>query len=153
MGQTDPCLYGCIAGIGAAAVVTFVISIFHNAKYTWDTLGAIRLTDETGKEKDVAYADPSYNPERLRKAAHIARGITIFLFLALFIIWPLRSVPLQTHKSTLHLDQNSEILLTNKEQFIRHSVPILQIILYGLGCGEFALGHLFVRKCDCLSHH
>ncbi|THW12977.1 sodium symporter family protein [Aureobasidium pullulans] len=89
VGQTDPCLYGCVAGIGAAAVVTFVISIFHDAKYTWDTLGAIRLTDETGKEKDVAYTDPSYNPERLRKAAHIARGITIFLFLALFVIWPL----------------------------------------------------------------
>ena len=98
VGQTDPCLYGCIAGIGAAAVVTFVISIFHNAKYTWDTLGAIRLTDETGKAKDVAYADPSYNPERLRKAAHIARGITIFLFLALFIIWPLRYA--SNHKST-----------------------------------------------------
>jgi hypothetical protein len=29
------------------------------------------------------------DPERLRKAAYVARGITIFLFLALFIIWPL----------------------------------------------------------------
>lgn len=90
VGQTDPCLYGCIAGIGAAAVVTIAISIFHDAQYTWDTLGAIRLTDVDGSDKDVAFEDPDYNPERLRKAAYIARAITVFLFLALFIIWPLR---------------------------------------------------------------
>ena len=90
VGQTDPCLYGCIAGIGAAAVVTIVISTFHNAHYTWDTLGAIRLTDVDGSDKDVAFEDPTYNPERLQKAAHIARAITVCLFLALFIVWPLR---------------------------------------------------------------
>jgi hypothetical protein len=90
VGQTDPCLYGCIAGIGAAAVVTIAISTFHDAHYTWDTLGAIRLTDTDGNDKDVAFEDPDYNPERLRKAAHIARAIIVFLFLALFIIWPLR---------------------------------------------------------------
>jgi Na+/proline symporter len=90
VGQIDPCMYGCIAGIGAAAVVTFIISVFHNAHYTWDTLGAIRLTDVDGNDKDVAFEDPDYNPERLRRAAHIARAITVFLFLALFIIWPLR---------------------------------------------------------------
>lgn len=89
VGQIDPCLYGCIAGIGAAAVVTIVISISHNARYTWDTLGAVRLLDENGIERNVALDDPSYDPVRLRKAAHIARGITAFLFLALFIIWPL----------------------------------------------------------------
>ncbi|KAI4750378.1 sodium symporter family protein [Aureobasidium sp. EXF-3400] len=89
VGQTDPCLYGCIAGIGAAAVVTIAISTFHNAHYTWDTLGAIRLTDIDGNDKDVAFEDPDYNPERLRKAAYVARAITVFLFLALFIIWPL----------------------------------------------------------------
>jgi hypothetical protein len=90
VGQIDPCMYGCIAGIGAAAVVAIVISTFHNAHYTWDTLGAIRLTDVDGNNKDVAFEDPNYNPERLRKAAHIARAIAVFLFLALFIIWPLR---------------------------------------------------------------
>jgi hypothetical protein len=90
VGQTDPCLYGCIAGIGAAAVVTIAVSAFHNARYTWDTLGAIRLTDINGNDKDVAFEDPNYNPERLRKAAYVARAITVFLFLALFIIWPLR---------------------------------------------------------------
>jgi hypothetical protein len=90
VGQTDPCLYGCIAGIGAAAVVTIATSTFHNARYTWDTLGAIRLTDINGNDKDVAFEDPNYNPERLRKAAYVARAITVFLFLALFIIWPLR---------------------------------------------------------------
>ncbi|TVY49185.1 putative urea active transporter 1 [Lachnellula cervina] len=89
VGATDPCLYGCIAGIGAAAVVTISISIFHNARYGWETLGAIRLTDGEGNDKDVAYADPTYDPERLRKAAYVARAITLFLFLALFIIWPL----------------------------------------------------------------
>ncbi|KAG9525974.1 sodium symporter family protein, partial [Aureobasidium melanogenum] len=89
VGQTNPCLYGCIAGIGAAAVVTVGVSLFHDAKYSWDTLGAIRLTDEKGKHKDVAYEDPGYDPQRLRKAAYVARGVTIFLFLALFIIWPL----------------------------------------------------------------
>ncbi|KAH0233559.1 sodium symporter family protein, partial [Aureobasidium melanogenum] len=89
VGQTDPCLYGCIAGIGAAALVTVAVSLFHDAKYSWDTLGAIRLTDEEGQDKDVAHEDSSYDPQRLRKAAYVARGVTIFLFLALFIIWPL----------------------------------------------------------------
>ncbi|KAI4764881.1 sodium symporter family protein [Aureobasidium sp. EXF-3400] len=89
VGQTDPCLYGCIAGIGAAALVTVAVSLFHDAKYSWDTLGAIRLTDEKGQDKDVAHEDPNYDPQRLRKAAYVARGVTIFLFLALFIIWPL----------------------------------------------------------------
>lgn len=92
VGAVDPCLYGCIAGIGAAAVVTIGISIFHNENYSWETLGAIRLVDDAGNDKDVAYADPTYDPERLRKAAYVARGITVFLFLALFIIWPLTYV-------------------------------------------------------------
>jgi urea-proton symporter len=83
-------MYGCIAGIGAAAVVTIGVSIFHNANYGWETLGAIRLVDDSGDEKDVTYEDPTYDPERLRKAAYTARAITLFLFLALFIIWPLR---------------------------------------------------------------
>jgi hypothetical protein len=94
VGATDPCLYGCIAGIGAAAVVTLGISIFQNANYGWETLGAIRLTDDAGNEKDVAYEDPTYDPERLKKAAYVARGITLILFLALFIIWPLTYVSL-----------------------------------------------------------
>lgn len=92
VGATDPCLYGCIAGIGAAAVVTISISLFQNANYTWETLGAIRLLDDDGNDRDVAYADPTYDPERLKKAAYVARGITVFLFLALFIIWPLTYV-------------------------------------------------------------
>jgi hypothetical protein len=92
VGATDPCLYGCIAGIGAAAVVTLTVSIFQNANYGWETLGAIRLTDDAGNEKDVAYEDPTYDPERLRKAAYVARAITVVLFLALFIIWPLTYV-------------------------------------------------------------
>ena len=92
VGATDPCLYGCIAGIGAAAVVTITISIFHNANYGWETLGAIRLIDDSGDGRDVTFEDPTYNPERLRKAAYLARAITLFLFLALFIIWPLTYV-------------------------------------------------------------
>lgn len=72
--------------------MTIGVSIFHNARYSWETLGAIRLVDDAGNDKDVAYEDPTYNPERLRKAAYIARGITLFLFLALFIIWPLTYV-------------------------------------------------------------
>ncbi|KAF3761228.1 hypothetical protein M406DRAFT_65726 [Cryphonectria parasitica EP155] len=89
VGATDPCLYGCIAGIGAAALVTLSISIFHNAHYTWDTLAAIRLTDDEGNVRDLACEDADYDPKKLKKAAYIARGITLFLFLALFIIWPL----------------------------------------------------------------
>ncbi|KUJ08332.1 putative DUR3-urea permease [Mollisia scopiformis] len=89
VGATDPCLYGCIAGIGAAAVVTIVVSIFENTNYSWESLAAIRLVDDEGNDRDVAYADPTYDPERLRKAAYVARAITLFLFLALFIIWPL----------------------------------------------------------------
>ena len=90
VGATDPCLYGCIAGIGTAAVVTIIISIFRNENYGWGSLTAIRLTDDEGNDKDITYQDPTYDPERLRKAAHVARGITLFLFLALFIVWPLR---------------------------------------------------------------
>jgi hypothetical protein len=50
------------------------------------------LTDDSGNEKDVTYEDPTYDPERLRKAAYVARAITLVLFLALFIIWPLTYV-------------------------------------------------------------
>lgn len=89
VGATDPCLYGCIAGIATAAVVTVGVSIFHDANYGWETLAAIRLTDQAGNDKDVAYDDPTYDPQRLKKAAYVARGITLGLFLALFIIWPL----------------------------------------------------------------
>lgn len=106
VGQTDPCLYGCIAGIGAAAVVTIGISIFHNARYGWGTLGAIRILDVDGNDKDVAYEDPTYDPERLKKAAYVARGITLFLFLSLFIIWPLRYVP-------FHADRKEQALILN----------------------------------------
>jgi hypothetical protein len=120
VGATDPCLYGCIAGIGAAAVVTISISIFQNANYGWETLSAIRLTDDAGNEKDVAYADPTYDPERLRKAAYIARGITLFLFLALFIIWPLTydspfpycRTPSQATKPSLEDWEKIEFVLT-----------------------------------------
>ena len=48
------------------------------------------MIDDAGNDRDVAYADPTYDAERLRKAAYVARGITLVLFLALFIIWPLR---------------------------------------------------------------
>ena len=94
VGAIDPCLYGCVAGVGGATVITLSITIFQHTKYNWEELAAIRLVDDTGNEKDVAFADPTYDPERLKKAAYIARGITLFLFLALFIIWPLSYVPL-----------------------------------------------------------
>lgn len=89
VGGIDPCLYGCVAGIGASTLITVVISIFRNADYQWETLKALRITDDDGVERDVATNDPAYDPEKLRKAAYWARGITLFLFLALFIIWPL----------------------------------------------------------------
>jgi hypothetical protein len=109
VGQTDPCLYGCIAGIGAAAVVTITISIFHNARYGWETLGAIRISDDSGNDKDVAYEDPTYDPERLRKAAYNARGITLFLFLALFIIWPLRYTSLSEKSFEIETESNPSL--------------------------------------------
>jgi hypothetical protein len=37
----------------------------------------------------VAKNDPTYDAEKLKRAAYWARGVTLFLFLALFIIWPL----------------------------------------------------------------
>jgi len=89
VGAIDPCLYGCVAGIGASALITITISIIQNAKYDWGTLKAVRLIDENGEEYDVAKNDPTYDAERLKKAAYWARGVTLFLFLALFIIWPL----------------------------------------------------------------
>jgi hypothetical protein len=89
VGALDPCLYGCLAGIGASALITFVISLVYNANYQWDTLKAVRLVDDDGKERDVTANDTDYDPVRLRRAAYLARGITLFLFLALFIIWPL----------------------------------------------------------------
>lgn len=89
VGAIDPCMYGCIAGVGSATVVTLGITVFQHVKYDWEGLAAIRSVDESGQDKDIAYADPTYDPERLRKAAYIARWITLGLFLALFIIWPL----------------------------------------------------------------
>jgi hypothetical protein len=89
VGAIDPCLYGCVAGIGASTLITITISVFQNARYDWGTLKAVRLIGENGEEYDVAKDDPTYDAERLRRAAYWARGVTLFLFLALFIIWPL----------------------------------------------------------------
>lgn len=89
VGAIDPCLYGCVAGIGASTLVTIVVSLFQNARYDWGTLKAVRLDDGNGGEYDVSADNPTYDPVRLRRAAYWARGVTVFLFLALFIIWPL----------------------------------------------------------------
>ncbi|KAM0786770.1 hypothetical protein ACM66B_002205 [Microbotryomycetes sp. NB124-2] len=89
VGLLDPCLYGCVTGIGSSAIVTGVITLFFPVHYDWASLRAVRIIDENGQEVDVAADDTvGYNPERLRKAAYVARGIALFLFLALFIIWP-----------------------------------------------------------------
>jgi len=144
VGQTDPCLYGCIAGIGAASVVTIVISVFQNARYGWESLGAIRIADADGNDNDIAYEDPTYNPERLKKAAYVARGITLFLFLALFIIWPLRYV------STFNL-LRSEILTLH--QYVWHCIPVFEEILRWLGHCLIIVGLLCVFCSHCLSSY
>lgn len=82
-------MYGCIAGIGASAIVTIAISTFKDANYQWESLAAVRILTDKGDQVDVSFEDPSYDPERLRKAAYFARAVTAFLFLALFIVWPL----------------------------------------------------------------
>ncbi|KAK4057524.1 hypothetical protein OIO90_001593 [Microbotryomycetes sp. JL221] len=89
VGLLDPCLYGCVTGIGASAIVTGVITLAFPVHYDWASLRAVRIIDEDGKEVDVAANDTTgYDPERLRKAAYLARGVALFLFLALFIVWP-----------------------------------------------------------------
>lgn len=79
----------------------------------WESLAAVRVLTDKGDHIDVAFEDPAYDPEKLRKAGHLARWVTLFLFvrfalpraptfhrradlsshfapqLALFIIWPL----------------------------------------------------------------
>ncbi|SCV70237.1 BQ2448_1631 [Microbotryum intermedium] len=89
VGKLDPCMYGCIVGIGSSALVTIVLSLAFPANYDWASLAAVRVLTQNGDQIDVSFEDPSYNPEKLRRAALYARGITLFLFLALFIIWPL----------------------------------------------------------------
>ncbi|KZT41737.1 Na+/solute symporter [Sistotremastrum suecicum HHB10207 ss-3] len=89
VGELDPCLYGCVAGIGSSTLVTIVISLIKPANYQWESLAAVRIVTDSGEKIDVTYHDPSYDPERLRRAAWLARGVTLVLFLALFIIWPL----------------------------------------------------------------
>ncbi|KAL8283770.1 hypothetical protein RQP46_005202 [Phenoliferia psychrophenolica] len=89
VGLLDPCLYGCLAGISIAAFVTISISLIKPDHYTWESLAAVRILNDNGDSVDVSFEDPSYDPEKLRKAAYLARAVTLFLFLALFIIWPL----------------------------------------------------------------
>ncbi|KZS94735.1 hypothetical protein SISNIDRAFT_484272 [Sistotremastrum niveocremeum HHB9708] len=89
VGELDPCLYGCVAGIGSSTLVTIVISLIKPTNYQWESLAAVRIVTDSGEKFDVTYHDPSYDPERLRRAAWLARGVTLVLFLALFIIWPL----------------------------------------------------------------
>ncbi|SCZ87362.1 BZ3500_MvSof-1268-A1-R1_Chr2-2g04828 [Microbotryum saponariae] len=89
VGKLDPCMYGCIVGIGSSALVTIVLSLAFPANYDWASLAAVRVLTQNGDQIDVSFEDPSYNPEKLRRAALWARSITLFLFLALFIIWPL----------------------------------------------------------------
>lgn len=99
VGEIDPCMYGSIAGIGGAAVTTIVISLFQNARYDWATLAATRIIDADGNEKDVAAFDADYDAKKLKKAAWTARAITLALFLALFIIWPLTMYGTKYHFS------------------------------------------------------
>lgn len=87
-GSVDACLYGCLAGIAVSAVITIVFSLVKPANYKWEELSAVKIVDKDGKELD-AYQDQSYNPERLRRAAWFARGAAVFLFVAIFILWPL----------------------------------------------------------------
>ncbi|GAA5966891.1 hypothetical protein JCM21900_001958 [Sporobolomyces salmonicolor] len=54
----------------------------------WESLSAVRIVADDGKQVDVAFEDPNYNPERLRKAAWFARGAALFLFVAIFVLWP-----------------------------------------------------------------
>ena len=99
VGGIDPCMYGSIAGIGGAAVTTIIISLFHNARYDWATLKAVRVVDADGNEKDVSAHDADYDAKKLKKAAWTARGITLALFLSLFIIWPLTMYGTKYHFS------------------------------------------------------
>lgn len=80
-GLLDPCLYGCLAGIAISAFITITISIFKPDHYDWESLSALRVLTEDGDEVDVAKADTAaYDPEKLRKAAILARSVTLFLF-------------------------------------------------------------------------
>lgn len=88
VGSTDACLYGCAAGIGIAAIVTLAGSLAFPAHYDWHSLGAIRLTDEDGQSKDISQ-EAAYEEIHLRKAARFARAVTAFLFVGIFLIWPL----------------------------------------------------------------
>ncbi|GAA6012175.1 hypothetical protein JCM11491_001774 [Sporobolomyces phaffii] len=87
-GGVDPCLYGCLAGIAISAVVTILFSLFKPAHYKWESLAAVKIVDNDGNELD-AFQDRSYNPEKLRKAAWFARGAAVFLFVGIFLLWPL----------------------------------------------------------------
>lgn len=40
----------------------------------------MRIVTDKGDHVDVTYEDPSYNPEKLYKAALLARYVTLFLF-------------------------------------------------------------------------
>lgn len=88
VGAVDPCLYGCLTGIAASALVTGVLSLVRPAHYDWATLAAVRIVGEDGAELD-AFEDAAYDPVRLQKAARLARWTTLGLFLAIFIVWPL----------------------------------------------------------------
>ncbi|KAM0748095.1 hypothetical protein T439DRAFT_358672 [Meredithblackwellia eburnea MCA 4105] len=89
VGELDPCLYGCLAGISISAFVAILVTLIKPDNYDWKSLAAVRIITEKGDTVDVAFEDPSYSPEKLRRAAYIARGVTLFIFLVVFILWPL----------------------------------------------------------------
>ncbi|GAA5990146.1 hypothetical protein JCM10908_005843 [Rhodotorula pacifica] len=87
-GSVDACLYGCLTGMAVSGLITLLFSLFRPAHYDWHGLSAVKVVDADGNEID-AFVDKSYNPEKLRRSALVARWAALFLFLALFVLWPL----------------------------------------------------------------
>ncbi|KAL1304291.1 hypothetical protein AAFC00_000696 [Neodothiora populina] len=102
-GSNYPMLAGNVAALLTPAVTLPVLSfLFRSPKYDWESMRAIRRSDDSDLAT-AAHIDLELVPgnsqqsdheermeaQQLKRAATIARSLTVFLTLALLILWPM----------------------------------------------------------------
>lgn len=98
-----PMLAGNVASLLAPCVFVPVFSfVFRSEKYDWQSMKQIRKGDDSGLaaeahmdlekipgESHHTVAQDEQEQRKLQRAAKIARGLTLFLTIALLILWPM----------------------------------------------------------------
>ena len=102
-GSNNPMLAGNVVALLSPLVfVPFFTFAFGRQKYDWESMKAIRKGDDTDiirrasvdLERDPGHSTTSADQEaaeqaKLRKSALIARSLTVFMTLALLVLWPM----------------------------------------------------------------